>query len=135
MYMLSTPYGTRPPVVDPAQERIAFDREVAGPISSARVVYASAAGIDLADKDTLTVQDKILGLTLTSAAGAGESVTILGEGYSVDPSYSFSPGAIWLGNSGLLTQTPPTSGLWIQLGVALSATELYFNIGLAIRLA
>ena len=106
-----------------------------GPVSAPRVVYTGASGPALADKDTLSQQDKILGVTITSAAGSGEEVTVVTEGKIDDPSFSFTPGAIWLGASGVLTQTKPTTGLLVQIGVAISATLINVNIGMAIKLA
>lgn len=106
-----------------------------GPVSSPRVMYTGATGPAVADKDVLTQQDKILGVTITSAAAAGEEVSVVTEGKIDDPSFSFTPGAIWLGNAGVLTQVKPTSGLLVQIAVAITATKINVNIGMAIKLA
>lgn len=137
MYMGSTNYRFRPQLKEapPVQDSISFSLEMSGAMSASRVLYASPTGPALADKDVLSAQDKILGLTISSTSVAGEFVSVLGEGYHTDPSYTFTPGPVYLGNSGLLTQTPPTTGLLVQLGVAISATELYFDVGLAVKLA
>lgn len=119
----------------PTAEAITFTIEADGPLSSSRVLAITGAGLVLADKDTLTHQDKIVGFTISSAANAGEMVDVISEGYNVDPSYTFTPGPFWLDNGGTLTQVKPTTGVLIQLGVALSATEIIFDIGLAIKLA
>ena len=119
----------------PTAEAITFTVVSSGPLSSSRVLAITGAGLVLADKDTLTHQDKIVGFTISSAAAAGEIVDVISEGYRVDPSYIFTAGPFWLGNNGEVTQVKPTTGLLVQLGVALSATEIVFDIGLAIKLA
>lgn len=137
-YAGSTNYRYKPQIKNPAivpSDSISFEIVSVGALSAARVLAVAVGGTQLADKDTLAQQDKILGITITSASVAGEAVTVLGEGYSYDPSYSFTEGPVWLGNSGVLTQVKPITGILIQLGVAISATELYFDIGLAIKLA
>lgn len=106
-----------------------------GTVSAPRVLYAAVGGPALADKDTVSHQDKLLGVTITSAAGSGEEVTVVTEGKIDDPSFSFTPGPIWLGNSGLLTQTKPTTGLLVQIAVAITATLINVNIQMAIKLA
>lgn len=124
------PEGT---VVNP--ESIQMDYVTVGAMSAPRVVYASPGGLALADKDVLDQQDKIIGVTKTSAAAAGETVKVVLEGKIDDPSFSFIPGPIWLGNSGVLTQTKPTSGLLAPIAVAITSTQINVNIGMAIKLA
>lgn len=117
------------------QASLQFKYTSIGPVSAPRVLYAAPGGPDIADKDTTSQQEKILGVTITSAAGSGEEVSVVTEGKIDDPSFSFTPGPIWLGNSGVLTQTRPTTGLLVQIGVAISATLINVNIQMAIKLA
>lgn len=42
-------------------------------------------------------------------------------------------GRVWLGESGLPTQTEPTSGYYQEIGTALSANEIDFNTGLSFK--
>lgn len=114
---------------------IAFKGAAAGPLSAGRMVYASDTGLALADKDNLPAQSRVLGLTISSAAAIGEIVEVVGEGGITDPSFTFVPGPLWLGNAGELIQTPPASGLYIQVGTAITATSIYIDIGPAIKLA
>lgn len=106
-----------------------------GAVSAHRLVYAGATGLEVADKDVLDQQSKLVGVTITSAAASGESVIVVTEGKITDPSFTFIPGPIWLGNAGVLTQVKPLTGLLIQVAVAISDTIININIGLAIRLA
>lgn len=106
-----------------------------GPLSAHIVVYASDAGVVAADKDTLESQDRILGVTINAVSGAGQDVEIIGIGRITDPSFSFTPGPIWLGDNGALTQTKPTVGLLVQVATAVTSTSIFVNIGPAIKLA
>ena len=124
-----------PPGTTFNNEHLEFEFTSTEAISAPRVVYAGASGPALADKDTISQQDKIIGITTTSAAGSGETVTVTTEGKLEDPSFLFSIGPIYLGTSGVITQTKPTSGLLLQLGVAISATQLHIRIEPAIKLA
>lgn len=124
-----------PPGTVFTNENTQFEYISTGAISAPRVVYAGASGPELADKDTLTQQDKLIGITITSAAASGETVKVVTEGKIEDPSFSFTVGPIYLGSSGVITQTRPSSGLLVQLGVAISATQLHIRIEPAIKLA
>lgn len=106
-----------------------------GPVSAHKVLASTLAGVVYADKDTLTDQDKIIGLSVSSAGAAGEEVTYVSSGLVTDPSFSFSAGPIYLGNAGALTQTKPTSGLLVQVAIAIEADKLQFDIQLNVRLA
>lgn len=107
-----------------------------GPISAHVAIYADAsAGILVANPSILTQQDRIIGITKTSAAAADEEVTFVSEGLLTDPSFVFTPGPVYIGVAGSLTQIKPTSGLLIQVGTAISLTELIVGIQLSIRLA
>lgn len=98
-------------------------------LSGHRIVAANAAGQAIyADKDLPATWQRILGMT-TGAAMAGDFATILPAGEIHEPSWTLDPALpVYLGNSGLLTQTLPTSGAIGQIGVALSATRLLIDI-------
>lgn len=72
-------------------------------------VYASAA--ILADLGT------IIGVT-TGAAEAGADVAVVSSGAIDEPTWSWAPGAVWLGLDGNLTQIPPAGAFVQQIGVA-----------------
>ena len=114
---------------------ITYELIAPGAFSSPRVIAVGAANIELADKDTLTQQDKILGISTTSTSAAGQLLAILSEGYWTDPSFTFTRGPIWLGNAGVLTQVKPTTGILLQVATAISATEIYVDLGVPIKLA
>lgn len=100
------------------------------------VVSVSADGIVHADSDDLTHLNKVLGVTKTAAA-AGDEVEVISLGEIEEASFSFTPDQpvfVSAGGSGLLTQTPPTSGFSLRIGHALSATKVFIKISEGILL-
>lgn len=69
----------------------------------------------------------VIGIT-AGAAALGASVSVQTGGRIVEPSWNWTPGPVYLGESGLLSQTPPASGTVKEIGVALAATELLIDI-------
>jgi hypothetical protein len=72
------------------------------------------------------------------AAAAGESIQVLAYGLLDEPTWSWTPGPIYLGTTGLLTQTPPvTPGAMflITLGLATSPTTMFLDPRAPITLA
>lgn len=74
-----------------------------------------------------------LGVSLT-AADPFEVLNVQRSGAIDEPSWSWTPGFIWLGASGALTQVPPTSGFGLLVGAAVSATRLILNLQQPIEL-
>ena len=100
------------------------------------IICVNAAGQAVyADKDTPATLQQVLGLT-TRAALTGNPVTIIPEGEITEPSWTLNPRApVYLGNNGQLTQTLPTTGAILQVGLPLSATQMLVNIKMPISLA
>jgi hypothetical protein len=76
-------------------------------------------------------------LTL-GAAIAGSSVEVLTYGVVSEPSWSWTPGPLYLGANGLITQVPPTApgAVFIaQIGVAISPTLVWIDRRSSISLA
>jgi hypothetical protein len=72
--------------------------------------------------------DLICGLTLTATAGVGD-VTVQRGGPVDDGAWSWaSPGRVYLGASGTLTQTPAADGYDVLVGYAVSPTRIYLDI-------
>ena len=70
---------------------------------------------------------RLLGITLT-AAGPGEPVNVQRSGVLDDAGWSWTPGRVWLGVDGRLTQTPPADGFDVLIGAATSATRITLNL-------
>jgi len=100
-----------------------------------RVVVLDAAGEAIyADRSILSHRDKVLGVT-TGAASAGADATIRTYGELTEPSWSWTlDEPVFLGLTGLLTQTVPTSGFVLRIGFPTAATSLFIDIDDAITL-
>ena len=113
-----------------------FLRKIADiPLSGHRAVYIKDnSKVNYADKDDATSALMLLGITV-SAADADMPVDVQYGGELVEPSWNWvvnSP--VYLGNSGVLTQTLPTTGLIRQIGIPSSPTSLFIEIQPIIKL-
>lgn len=97
-------------------------------VSALRVVYElddRVFALDYRDTDHI---DLILGVALT-AADAGQALNVQRSGTIDDSAWSWTPGRIYLGAGGMLTQTPPEDGYSVLIGIAPAPTRinLYFQ--------
>ena len=134
--------GGRPPIINvyppgttPDTEAVKYSAQASVALSAHKFVIVTSSGLAYADKNTLSQQDKILGMTITSAAAAGDPIDVVTSGKVSDPSLSFVAGAVYLDTAGGYTQVRPTSGLWVMVGVAIDANTLDINIHLPVLLA
>ncbi len=96
-------------------------------VSALKVVYElndQVFYLDHTDEDHI---DLIFGVTITSAS-AGATVRVQRSGELEDSGWSWTPGRVWLGANGTLTQTPPADGFDVLIGAATSATRIALNI-------
>lgn len=98
-------------------------------ISGHRIVVSSGTGkLEYADNTILNHQFRILGLTL-NAASPGNPIDIRVYGEVVEPSWSFTPGPVFLGTNGNLTQVQPSGTSFSMIvGYAVDSTTLIINI-------
>lgn len=75
----------------------------------------------------------VFGVT-TGAAVTGASVTIQCAGVLSEASWSWTPGPVWLGTDGVLTQTVPTSGAAVHIGTAGGPTSMSITPRIVARL-
>jgi hypothetical protein len=110
--------------------------EIAGMVLSGhRVLVKFPSGqMFLADKDTPAHMHKVAGVGLNSA-GSGSAVQVQSFGELVEPTWNWVEGPVYLGNSGQLTQTVPTSGFLVLIGTATAPTVLRIQLGAPISLA
>lgn len=94
-----------------------------------RAVYLTAAGALYADAGTAEHAGRVAGIT-TQAGAAGASVLVQSAGFMTEPSWAWVPGGdIWLGLSGVLTQTiPPAAAFAQRLGYAVTPTDIWVEI-------
>lgn len=103
-------------------------------IGGHRIVRYEAGSLVYADHTDVTDAPALLGLTL-HAADPGNTVQIMLQGIVEESSWTWTPDlALYLGAAGVLTQVIPTTGFVIMVGMALSATKIYFNVKLPIIL-
>lgn len=108
---------------------------VAGETLSALVaVYELPDGtvyaLDAEDDDHI---DLLVGITITSAS-AGTEITIQRSGPLDAGGLGLTPGRVWLGQTGRLTQAPPETGFDILLGYATAEQRIYLDPQPAITL-
>lgn len=107
---------------------IAVSRNTDGPLSALLIVWEDTDGtvrpLDRSDGDHI---DLLCGLTLTATGSAG-MVNVQRSGTVDDSSWSWTPGRVYLGANGTLTQTPPVDGFSVLVGVAVSPTRLILNV-------
>lgn len=107
-----------PSVVDP--------RTAGETLSALRVVYELDEVVRYLDSQDAAHIELVSGVTL-GAAENGSPVQVQRSGAIDDASWNWTPGVVWLGTNGTLTQAPPTQGFDLEVGVALSATRLAVN--------
>lgn len=84
-----------------------------------------------ADATTLPHAGQVVGVT-THAASSGQSIEVQYAGEMEEPSWAFSPGAVYIGPTGTLAQTRPTTGWVMNIGIATAPTKLSINRTIAI---
>lgn len=88
----------------------------------------------LADKDNEDHLFKIRGITL-GAVALGATALVQIDGPLEFNGWNWTPELpIYLGNSGVLTQTLPTSGYLIQVAVADTPTRIFIDVQIPFRL-
>lgn len=99
---------------------------VMAPDGTGGVVYAS--------NNAPTAIGRAIGLAWNSA-NTGDTVQVIVSGEVDEPSWNWTPGEVYLGVNGTLTQTAPSTGFVQVIGVALTATRLSVGIQLPILLS
>lgn len=106
----------------------ALQRLAGETLSALRIVWEDASGsvFALDYRDTASVY-LLLGLTV-SAAAIGGQLNIQRGGVVDDSAWTWTPGPLWLGPDGTITQSPPVDGFSVLLGSAVSATRVILDI-------
>lgn len=135
---IAIPGPPGPPGEDGKSGALAFSYLAAVPISGHRLVMLNRDGrLVYASAGELAHADRVLGVT-TAAAAAGDSVVVQRAGELTEPSWSWEVDLpIYLGLDGALTQEPPAtpaSKFSLVVGVPVTPTTVFFNIGFPIAL-
>ena len=111
----------------------AFQRVAGVTLSAHRLVYELDGKVyPLSAWDGEHI-DLLLGVTVT-AAQEGGVINIQRIGAIDDDAWSWTPGRLYLGENGAITETPPEEGFCLLIGAAVSATRITLNIQDAIEL-
>jgi hypothetical protein len=107
-------------------------------LENTRIAYQSIQGhrvianrnglADICDVLDINSCKNAIGIGLNAAA-IGEAVTIVSFGEISESSWQFITDApVFLGPNGTLTQTIPQAGIFLQVGIAQSATSIFVDI-------
>lgn len=119
------PAGVAGPAGPAGQTIETTDRTADVALSGHRAVRGTTpAGADYCGSATPSHAPAFLGLT-QGAASSGTTVTVQRTGVIVEGSWTWTPWMpVFVGASGTLTQSSPSSGFSLVVGVALSATSI-----------
>lgn len=106
----------------------AFTLVAAQTISALKVVRQSgSSAYVVTSQSTQAELETIAGVALTGG-GVGSQITVERNNFVEDGNWAFSPGSVYLGSNGELTQTEPTSGFLVIMGNAVSSTKVRLGI-------
>ena len=92
-----------------------------------RAIIAVGGQAFHADKDTLTDKQKVIGIVSENFL-LGENSIIYIAGAMIDSNWNFSDGLVYINTDGQLTQTLPTTGFLMQIGVAVTSNTFIIDI-------
>lgn len=104
-----------------------LQRDAGATLSALVVVYEEDGEVFALDKDDEDHIDQMLGLTVT-AASVGASLNVQRSGVVNNSGWAWTPGRVYLGAGGALTQTPASDGFDVLIGRAVSATRLLLDL-------
>lgn len=108
-------------------ESIVVERLAGSDLPALICVYENNGVVYRIDyRDTVNI-DQIVGITI-SGASFSNKIKVKSSGYIEDDFWQFTPGRVWLGVNGQLTQTAPEDGFDVLIGTAVSPKKLFLNI-------
>lgn len=116
--------GITPPAFVPTNAVRAIAGET---ISALKVVYQLDGLVYVLDYTDALHIDLALGVAITSTMTGG-ALNVQRYGVMEDSSWTWTPGPVYLGASGTITQTPPLVGFRLRLGAASSATQIIIDM-------
>jgi len=113
--------GTQGPQGDPGDSVILT---ASGSIGGSRVICNTNGIATYADSSDVGTAHNISGISFNAAAD-GDPVTVITGGPITEVSWAWAPTLpVYVGTTGLLTQTPPINGYIRKIGFAQSATTV-----------
>jgi hypothetical protein len=129
--LLETAVGPQGPAGEPANS---FITVTAGESVGGHRAICLKSGLAMhANADSLPDAEAVIGITLSAAPLSG-SLQVQRQGIITEPTWAWSAGPVFLAGAGLLTQAAPSAGVLLQVGTALSPTQLDVRIGTPIEL-
>ncbi|QIL81783.1 hypothetical protein G7047_19075 [Diaphorobacter sp. HDW4A] len=99
-----------------------------------RVVFARDGFAFHASRDDVFHANAVLGIT-TGSASAGSAANVQTAGVIVESSWAWlASKPIFLGLNGVLTQSPPTTGVSLVIGVPTASDSMLINVQMPINL-
>ena len=100
----------------------------AASLSALRAITTNSSGEAVYASNDTIANAQVVGITLGSAS-SGQQVGVKTFGTITDASWNWTKGAVYLGTNGTLTQTAPSGGaIIVQVGKALTATQLFVDV-------
>jgi hypothetical protein len=97
-------------------------------LSALRAITTNSSGEAVYASNTTLSNAQVVGITL-GAASSGQQVGVKTFGTMSDASWNWMKGPVFLGTNGALTQTAPSGGaIIVQVGKALTATQLFVDV-------
>lgn len=81
-----------------------------------------------ADPANLADAEFVEGVSANAVSAAGQTVTIVTGGEMVEPSWTWTPGPVFCGTGGALTQSIPAATWVRQIGVATAADRIIVRL-------
>lgn len=98
-----------------------------GAISAGQVVSYVGEAVSVASASLISDATAICGVARANVANGGTAV-VARHGFVTGAGWTWTPGAaVYLGEAGAMTQTPPTGG-GIKIGFAITAMKIFVNI-------
>lgn len=95
-------------------------------IHGLRAVRAAGGLLFHPDIDTPAHADQVVGIAIASATSG--TCNVRTEGPVTEPSWSWSPGFVFVGTDGQLTQSPGATGWLLAVGRAINATTIDVDV-------
>lgn len=123
--LVAVPGPPGPPGV--GAESLSTTATTAAVLSGHRVVTMSTGGLEYASAANIAHATGPLWLT-TGAWGSGVEATVITRGIVTEPSWSWTPGPLWLGTNGALSQSIPAGAAFVrQVATVVDSTTIEFS--------